>query len=76
MAVLEAEAALAAGDNAGASRLAHRALGSGAAAAEVRCHALEIIGRAGRLHDLGAAPRRSPHTPGAPHDPANNRGGE
>jgi DNA-binding CsgD family transcriptional regulator len=55
MAVLEAEAALAAGDNAAASRLAHRALESGAAAAEVRCHALEIIGRAERLHDLGAA---------------------
>ncbi len=55
MTVLEAEAALAAGDNAGASRLAHRALESGAGAAEVRCHALEIIGRAGRLHNLGAA---------------------
>jgi hypothetical protein len=55
MAVLEAEAALAADDNAGASRLARKALESGAAAAEVRCHALEIIGRAERPHDQIAA---------------------
>ena len=55
MAVLEAEVALAADDNPSAVRLAHRALPTGAAGPEVRCHALEIIGRAERLHDLDAA---------------------
>ena len=55
MALLEAEVALAADDNAGAVRLAHRALATGAAGPEVRCHALEILGRAERLHDLDAA---------------------
>ena len=55
MAVLEAEVALAADDNANAVRLAHCALATGVAGPEVRCHALEIMGRAERLHKLDAA---------------------
>ena len=53
MALLEAEVALAADDNAGAVRLAHRALATGAAGPEVRCHALEI----------GGAPSGTPSSP-------------
>ncbi len=56
MALLEAEVALAADDNAGAVRLAHRALATGAAGPEVRCHALEI----------GGAPSGTPSSPAGP----------
>lgn len=52
--VLEAEVALAAGDRDKARRLARTVLYAGAAP-EVRCHALEITGRAERSRDLAAA---------------------
>jgi DNA-binding NarL/FixJ family response regulator len=53
--VLEAEVALAAGDLDQARRLARAVVQSGGATSEVRCHALEITGRAERSRDLAAA---------------------
>lgn len=53
--VLEAEVAFAAGDVSSARRLARAVLASGRARPEVRCHALEIVGRSERLGDLDAA---------------------
>jgi DNA-binding CsgD family transcriptional regulator len=60
MGVLDAEVALAAGDLDEARRLADKVLAAEDNAAEngaadVRCHALELIGRSHRLRDLGAA---------------------
>jgi DNA-binding CsgD family transcriptional regulator len=55
VAVLEAEVALAGGDFALAASLAERALAEEAAGADVRCHALEVLGRTERLRDPGAA---------------------
>ena len=53
--VLEADAALVAGDTEVAQRLAWNVIESDASEPEVRCHALEIAGRAERLTDLAAA---------------------
>ncbi len=53
--VLAAEAALAARDMAGAQRLAELVLASAEATAEVRCHALGLLGRSHRARDLDAA---------------------
>jgi DNA-binding CsgD family transcriptional regulator/tetratricopeptide (TPR) repeat protein len=55
IAVLEAEVAFAADDTARARRLAEGASGAQGVAPEVRCHALEIIGRSERFNDLAAA---------------------
>jgi DNA-binding CsgD family transcriptional regulator/tetratricopeptide (TPR) repeat protein len=54
-AVLRAEVALAGADTDRGCQLAEGALSSGQATADVRCHALELIGRAHRLRDLDAA---------------------
>jgi DNA-binding CsgD family transcriptional regulator len=54
-AVLSAEVALAADDVEGACRTAERVLAMDGADPDVRCHAFEIVGRSGRLHDLPAA---------------------
>jgi DNA-binding CsgD family transcriptional regulator len=53
--VLRAEVAMAAGDQGQARALADRVLDLPGGRAEVRCQALEIIGRGERLRDLGAA---------------------
>ena len=53
--VLEAELAMAADDLDRARRLAGCVLDGTGASPEVRCHALEIVGRSGRLRDLTAA---------------------
>jgi DNA-binding CsgD family transcriptional regulator len=53
--VLAAEAALAARDMAGARRLADLVLQSAEATADVRCHALGLLGRGHRARDLDAA---------------------
>jgi DNA-binding NarL/FixJ family response regulator len=53
--VLAAELALAADDLGQAGQLAEAALGLAAATPEVRCQALEILGRIARLRDLSAA---------------------
>jgi DNA-binding CsgD family transcriptional regulator len=53
--VLEAEVALAAHDPGLARRLADGVLAGHGAGPEVRCHALEVVGRSQRLHDLGSA---------------------
>jgi DNA-binding CsgD family transcriptional regulator len=55
MTVLDADVAFAADDQDRARALAEEVLVLDGAAAEARCHALEIIGRSYRLHDLGAA---------------------
>jgi DNA-binding CsgD family transcriptional regulator len=55
VAVLEAEVALAGDDFGLAASLATRALTQDAAGADVRCHALEVIGRTERLRDPVAA---------------------
>jgi ATP/maltotriose-dependent transcriptional regulator MalT len=54
-AVLEAEVALAADRLDDARRLATDALSSGTSSPEVRCNALEVLGRAARFSDLNAA---------------------
>jgi len=54
-AVLNAEIAFADGDIGQARDLAESALASPQAAAEVRCHALELLGRIRRVNDLDAA---------------------
>lgn len=56
--VLEAEVALAAGLIDRASGLASDALSHPAATPEIRCQALEVLGRVDRLSDLGAARTR------------------
>ncbi|MGH3070562.1 MAG: LuxR C-terminal-related transcriptional regulator, partial [Streptosporangiaceae bacterium] len=53
--VLQAEMAMAADDLTAARRRADSALEMAGARAEVRCHALEIVGRCLRLKDLAAA---------------------
>ncbi|HZR12179.1 MAG TPA: LuxR family transcriptional regulator [Acidimicrobiia bacterium] len=53
--VLEAEIAFAADDLDAARRLAEDALGARDVSADVRCHALEIVGRSHRFDDLVAA---------------------
>jgi predicted ATPase/DNA-binding CsgD family transcriptional regulator len=53
--VLTAEVALADSDIATATRLAEHALAQAAASPEVRCHALELLGRLHRSSDLNAA---------------------
>lgn len=55
MTVLGADIAFAADDQDRARVLAEEVLALDGAAAEACCHALEIIGRSCRLHDLGAA---------------------
>jgi DNA-binding CsgD family transcriptional regulator/tetratricopeptide (TPR) repeat protein len=55
IAVLGAELALARDDIAQAGKLAHAALDSAGASPEVRCQALEVIGRIARLRDLDTA---------------------
>jgi DNA-binding CsgD family transcriptional regulator len=55
--VLEADVAMAADDLDRARRLADSVLDGRAASPEVRCHALEIVGRSQRLRDLDAARR-------------------
>jgi DNA-binding CsgD family transcriptional regulator len=55
VAVLAAEVALAADDPGLARRLADGVLAGEGASPEVRCHALELVGRSERLHDLDAA---------------------
>jgi DNA-binding CsgD family transcriptional regulator/tetratricopeptide (TPR) repeat protein len=57
IAVLEAEIALATGDIEVARGRAQEALGEARDASEVRCHALEVLGRVKRLSDLSAARR-------------------
>ncbi|MGP0031192.1 MAG: ATP-binding protein [Acidimicrobiales bacterium] len=57
-AVLEAEVALAGDDDDRAGRLAEAALSSVAAGPEVRCQALEVLGRVARFSDLRAARAR------------------
>jgi DNA-binding CsgD family transcriptional regulator len=54
-AVLSAEVALAGDDLDGARRTAQEVLAANGAGPDVRCHALEIVGRSRRLHDLTAA---------------------
>ena len=54
-AVLSAEVALAGADLDGARRTAEQVLAMDGSGPEVRCHALEIVGRSRRLHDLRAA---------------------
>ena len=54
-AVLSAEVALAGDDLDGARRTADQVLAMDGAGPEVRCHALEIVGRSRRLRDLPAA---------------------
>ena len=54
-AVLSAEVALAGDDLDGARRTAEQVLATDGAGPDVRCHALEIVGRSRRLHDLPAA---------------------
>ena len=54
-AVLSAEVALAGDDLDGARRTAEQVLAMDGADPDVRCHALEIVGRSRRLHDLPAA---------------------
>ena len=55
MAVLDAEVAFAGNDAETARRRAEAVLGSPSAAAELRCHAFELLGRVARLTDLDAA---------------------
>jgi DNA-binding CsgD family transcriptional regulator/tetratricopeptide (TPR) repeat protein len=55
VAVLEAEVAFANDDIETARRRAEAVLASGSAPAEIRCHALELLGRVLRIHDLNAA---------------------
>ena len=55
MDVLDAEVAYAEGNFDEAQLLAEKVLAADDAAADVRCHALELIGRSHRLHDLSAA---------------------
>lgn len=55
VAVLAAEVAFASDDIEAARRGAEAVLASEQAEAEVRCHALELLGRAARIHDLDAA---------------------
>jgi DNA-binding CsgD family transcriptional regulator/tetratricopeptide (TPR) repeat protein len=54
-AVVSAEVALAGDDLDGARRTAEQVLATDGAGPDVRCHALEIVGRSRRLHDLAAA---------------------
>jgi hypothetical protein len=54
-AVLSSEMALAGDDLDGARRTAEQVLATDGAGLDVRCHALEIVGRSRRLHDLPAA---------------------
>lgn len=54
-AVLSAEVALAGDDLDGARRAAEQVLATDGVEPDVRCHALEIVGRSRRLHDLSAA---------------------
>ena len=54
-AVLSAEVALAGDDLDGARRTAEQVLATDGTDPDVRCHALEIVGRSRRLHDLSAA---------------------
>lgn len=54
-AVLSAEVALAGDDLDGARRTAEQVLARDGVGPDVRCHALEIVGRSRRLHDLPAA---------------------
>jgi DNA-binding CsgD family transcriptional regulator len=54
-AVLSAEVALAGDDLDGARRTAEQVLATDGPGPAVRCHALEIVGRSRRLHDLPAA---------------------
>jgi DNA-binding CsgD family transcriptional regulator/tetratricopeptide (TPR) repeat protein len=54
-AVLEAETRYAAGDVAGAVKLAEAVLAGADATAEARCHACELLGRSVRLGDLARA---------------------
>jgi DNA-binding CsgD family transcriptional regulator len=54
-AVLSAEVALAGDDLDGARRTAEQVLAADSAEPDVRCHALEIVGRSRRLHELSAA---------------------
>jgi AAA ATPase domain len=54
-AVLSADEALAGDDLDGAQRTAEHVLAMDGAGPDVRCHALEIVGRSRRLHDLPAA---------------------
>jgi len=54
-AVLSAEVALAGDDLDGARRTAEQVLATDGAGPDVRCHALEIVGRSRRLRDLSAA---------------------
>ncbi len=56
--ILEAEVTFAEGHLDEARRLAETVLAADGVAAEVRCHALELVGRSHRLRDLGAAPGR------------------
>ncbi|HEX4254776.1 MAG TPA: AAA family ATPase [Streptosporangiaceae bacterium] len=53
--ILEAEVTFAEGQLDEARRLAETVLAADGVAAEVRCHALELVGRSHRLRDLGAA---------------------
>jgi DNA-binding CsgD family transcriptional regulator len=53
--VLEAEVTFAEGQLGEARRLADTVLAADGVAAEVRCHALELVGRSHRLRDLGQA---------------------
>ncbi|MGA2829959.1 MAG: AAA family ATPase [Streptosporangiaceae bacterium] len=55
MGVLDAEVAFAADDLEEARLLAGKVLAAGDGAPDVRCHALELIGRSHRLRDLSAA---------------------
>jgi DNA-binding CsgD family transcriptional regulator/tetratricopeptide (TPR) repeat protein len=55
MGVLDAEIAFAEDDLAEARRLAEKVLADEDSTADVRCHALELIGRSHRLRDLSAA---------------------
>ena len=55
MGVLDAEVAFAADDLDEARRLAEKVLAADDSPPEVRCHALELIGRSHRLRDLSAA---------------------
>ena len=55
MGVLDAEVAFAADDLDEARLLAGKVLATDDGAPDVRCHALELIGRSHRLHDLSAA---------------------
>jgi DNA-binding CsgD family transcriptional regulator len=54
-AILQGEVAFADSDVGRARRLADRVIAAGHSSPDVRCHALELLGRIQRLNDLGAA---------------------